>query len=160
MSDATSNTTDNTAPTDIGRFSRTLVREAPDAIIYADADGIIRFWNRGAERVFGFAEAEALGQSLDIIVPESLRARHWAGYTATMQSGSTRYGAGETLAVPAMRKDGRRISIEFTILPFRDDAGRMVGIAGILRDVTTRFEEIRALRRQLADRVTPPPAPG
>ena len=109
--------------------------------------------------VFGFAEAEALGQSLDIIIPEGLRARHWAGYSATMQSGSTRYGAGETLAVPAMRKDGRRISIEFTILPFRDDAGRMEGIAAILRDVTVRFEETRALRRQLAERSSPLPPP-
>jgi PAS domain S-box-containing protein len=100
-----------------------------------------------------------LGQSLDIIIPEGLRARHWAGYSATMQSGSTRYGAGEILAVPAMRKDGRRISIEFTILPFRDDAGRMQGIAAILRDVTVRFEETRALRRQLAEQSIPPPAP-
>jgi PAS domain S-box-containing protein len=117
------------------------------------------FGNLGAERVFGFAEAEALGQSLDIIIPEGLRARHWAGYSATMQSGSTRYGTGEILAVPALRKDGRRISIEFTILPFRDDAGRMEGIAAILRDVTVRFEETRALRRQLAERSMPPRAP-
>jgi PAS domain S-box-containing protein len=139
---------------DIDRFCLTLTREAPDAIVYADPEGIIRFWNRGAERIFGFAEAEAMGKSLDIIIPEGLRTRHWAGFTATMRSGSTRYGAGELLAVPAVRKDGRRISIEFTILPFRDDAGRMIGIAAILRDVTTRFEEMRALRRQLA---TPPP---
>jgi PAS domain S-box-containing protein len=142
---------------DIDRFCLTLAREAPDAIVYADAQGIIRFWNRGAERIFGFAEAEALGNTLDIIIPESLRARHWKGYGATMLSGSTRYGAGEILAVPAMRKDGRRISIEFTILPFRDDAGRMIGIAAMLRDVTTRFEEMRALRRQLA---MPPPEAG
>jgi len=120
---------------------------------------VIQFWNGSAERIFGFAEAEALGQTLDIIIPESLRGRHWQGYTATMQSGNTRYGAGEILAVPAMRKDGRRVSIEFTILPFRDDAGRMEGIAAILRDVTVRFEETRALRRQLAERSIPPPAP-
>jgi len=159
MSGAISNTTDDAATIDSGRLSQTIVREAPDAIIYADAQGIIRFWNLGADRVFGFAEAEALGQSLDIIIPEGLRARHWAGYSATMQSGSTRYGTGEILAVPALRKDGRRISIEFTILPFRDDAGRMEGIAAILRDVTIRFEETRALRRQLAERSMPPRAP-
>ena len=127
--------------------------EAPDAIVFADAEGIIRFWNRGAERIFGFAEAEALGESLDIIIPDNLRARHWEGFTATMKSGSTRYGAGEILAVPALRKDGRRISIEFTILPFRDDAARIIGIAAMLRDVTVRFEEMRALRRQLAQRM-------
>jgi PAS domain S-box-containing protein len=138
---------------DIDHFCRTLVSEAPDAIIFADAEGIIRFWNRAAERIFGFAEAEALGESLDIIIPDNLRARHWEGFTATMKSGSTRYGAGEILAVPALRKDGRRISIEFTILPFRDDAARIIGIAAMLRDVTVRFEEMRALRRQLAQRM-------
>jgi PAS domain S-box-containing protein len=159
MSDATSTITDNVVAIDIGRLSHTILREAPDAIIYADAQGIIRFWNLGAARILGFAEAEAVGQSLDIIVPEGLRARHWAGYSATMQSGSTRYGDGEILAVPALRKGGQRISIEFTILPFRDDAGRMEGIAAILRDVTVRFEETRALRRQLAERSIPPRAP-
>jgi len=140
-------------PIDIDRLCLRLVREGPDAIIFADTAGVIRFWNRGAERIFGFAEAEALGLSLDIIIPENLRARHWAGFTATMHSGSTRYGAGEILAVPALRKDGRRISIEFTILPFRDDTARIIGIAAILRDVTARFEEMRALRRQLAQRL-------
>jgi PAS domain S-box-containing protein len=136
---------------DIERICLTLVREAPDAIVYADAQGVIRFWNRGAERIFGFAEAEALGNTLDIFIPESLRARHWEGYAATMRTGHTRYGSGEILAVPAMRKDGRRISIEFTLLPFRDAAGGMIGIAAILRDVTVRFEEIRALRKELAE---------
>src|SRR5437588_8859957 len=120
MSGATSNTTGKAVSIDSGRLSQTIVREAPDAIVYADAQGIIRFWNHGAERTFGFAETEALGQSLDIIIPEGLRARHWAGYSATMQSGSTRYGAGEILAVPALRKDGRRTSMERTILPLRD----------------------------------------
>jgi PAS domain S-box-containing protein len=145
---------------DIGPFSLRLAREAPDAIIYADSQGVIRFWNHAAERIFDFAEAEALGQSLDLIIPERLRARHWAGYTATMQSGTTRYGAGEILAVPAVRKDGRRISIEFTILPLRNEAGQMTGIAAILRDVTTRFEEMQALRKKLAEQPAPQPAAG
>jgi PAS domain S-box-containing protein len=140
------------SPIDIDHFCLTLIREAPDAIIFADADGVIRFWN-GAERIFGFAEAAVLGESLDIIIPENLRARHWEGFAATIRSGSTRYGAGEILAVPAPRKDGRRISIEFTILPFRDNAAQIIGIAAILRDVTARFEEMRALRRQLAQPV-------
>ena len=137
-------------PIDIDRFCLTLIREAPDAIIFADAESVIRFWNRGAERIFGFTEPEALGQSLDIIIPDNLRVRHWEGFSATMRSGSTRFGSGEMLAVPALRKDGRRISIEFTILPFRDNDARIIGIAAMLRDVTTRFEEIRTLRRQLA----------
>jgi len=134
---------------DPDRFCRALVRDAADAIIYADADGIIRFWNAAAARVFGFTTDEAIEQSLDIIIPESLRQRHWDGYRATMRTGRTRYGAGDLLAVPARHKDGARISVEFTVLPFRDGGGRMIGIAAILRDVTSRFEEMKALRAQL-----------
>lgn len=137
---------------DFDRFCHVLVREAPDAMIFADRDGGIRFWNAGAERIFGFNEAEATGKSLDIIIPENLRARHWAGFDQTMRTGETRYGAGDILAVPALRKDGTRISIEFTVVPFHDEAGCMIGIAAILRDVTKRFEEMRALRRQIAER--------
>jgi PAS domain S-box-containing protein len=132
-------------------FARALLDATPDAVIYSDAQGKIRVWNKGAERIFGFNEAEALGQSLDIIIPEGLRARHWDGYEKTMQTGQTRYGAGELLAVPAIRKDGSRISVEFTIVPFRDEHGAMVGIAATMRDVTARFEEMRALRRRVAD---------
>jgi PAS domain S-box-containing protein len=128
------------------RFYRTLAQEAPDAVVYADAKGVIGFWNKGAERIFGFSEAEALGKTLDIIIPENLRARHWTGYAATMQSGKTRYGAGDLLAVPALRQDGTRISVEFTILLFRDDRGAVSGVAAILRDVTQRFEEMKRLR--------------
>ncbi len=137
---------------DVDRFCRTLAEAAADAIVYADAEGEIAFWNKGAERIFGFSQAEAVGKSLDLIIPDNLRQRHWAGYDQTMKSGKTRYGAGDVLAVPALRKDGTRISVEFTIMPFRDDSGRMIGIAAILRDVTKRFEEMKALRRQLAVR--------
>lgn len=133
---------------DTAEFCRTLVEKAPDAIIYADADGLIRFWNKGAERTFGFSESEATARSLDIIIPENLRKRHWDGYAETMRTGKTRYGDGDVLAVPALRKDGTRVSIEFTIVPFHDKAGRMIGIAAILRDVTNRFEELKALRKQ------------
>lgn len=137
---------------DLEKFGSTLAREAPDGIIYADAEGMVRFWNHGAERIFGFGEAEALGKRLDLIIPQNLRKRHWDGYAETMRSGRTRYGAGDILAVPALRKDGTRVSVEFTIVPFRNEDGRMTGIAAILRDVTKRFEEMRALRRQLAER--------
>ncbi len=127
-----------------------LATDCPDAVIYADRDGKIRFWNRAASRIFGFADTEALGQSLDLIVPEPLRARHWEGYDRVMAGGASRYGDGDLLAVPATRQDGARISIEFTILPVHDEAGAMTGIAAFLRDVTARFEELRALRRELA----------
>ena len=138
---------------DVDRFYRTLVREAPDAIIYADAQGTITFWNKGAERLFGFSESEATGKSLDIIIPENLRKRHWDGFAETIRTGKTRYGAGDVLAVPALRKDGARISIEFTILPFPDRTGRILGMAAILRDVTQRFEELKRLRKEAASHV-------
>lgn len=131
-------------------FREQLVDACPDAIIYADRHGKIRFWNAAATRIFGFAAAEALGQSLDLIVPEGLRARHWQGYHRVMDGGDSRYGQGALLAVPAIRRDGTRISIEFTILPMRDAAGALLGIAAFLREVTARFEEVRALRRELA----------
>jgi len=123
---------------DFDRFCRTLVEEAPDAMIYADAAGIIRFWNVGAGRIFGFSESEAVGRSLDIIIPEELRERHWAGFRETVRTGKTRYGAGNTLAVRASRKDGREISIEFSVIPFRGADRAIVGIAAILRDVHKR----------------------
>lgn len=137
---------------DIDRFYRRLVRDTPDAIIYADADGVIGFWNAAAERIFGFSAAEAIGKPLDIIIPENLRNRHWSGFRETVRSGRSRYGAGDVLAVPALRKDGVRISVEFTILPFRDKAGRTLGMAATLRDVTKRFEEIKSLREAAARR--------
>jgi PAS domain S-box-containing protein len=138
---------------DVDRFYRTLAREAPDGIIYADAQGTITFWNKGAERIFGFSEQEAKGKSLDIIIPENLRKRHWDGFAETVRTAKTRYGAGDVLAVPALRKDGTRISIEFTILPFPDRTGRILGMAAILRDVTSRFEELKRLRKEAAGRI-------
>ncbi len=137
---------------DPAEFARTLVAGMPDAIVYSDAEGIIRAWNAGAARIFGFAEAEALGASLDIIIPEGLRTRHWDGYRETMRTGKTRYGDGQVLSVPARRKDGARISVEFTIVPFAGADGRMQGIAAIMRDATARFEEVRALKRALAEK--------
>jgi PAS domain S-box-containing protein len=131
-------------------FLQLLATDSPDAVVYADREGKIRFWNASATRIFGYEPDEALGQTLDLIVPEAQRVRHWEGYHRVMAGDARRYGEGEVLAVPAMRKDAKRISIEFTILPVHDDAGAMVGIAAFLRDVTTRFNELRALRRELA----------
>ncbi|HET9148040.1 MAG TPA: PAS domain S-box protein [Acetobacteraceae bacterium] len=135
---------------DQSRFSSVLVTSMADAVIYADAEGKIQFWNAGAERIFGFTHAEALGQTLDIIIPENLRRRHWEGFDKTMRTGESQYEAGALLAVPAIRKDGSRISVEFTIMPFHDEAGRMEGIAAVMRDVSQRFEEMRALRKRVA----------
>jgi PAS domain S-box-containing protein len=131
-------------------FADRLVAGMSEAIVHADAEGIIRVWNGGATRIFGFSEAEAIGRSLDLIIPTGLRDRHWNGYHATMRTGQSRYGDGELLSVPAMRKDGARISVEFTIVPFTDETGQMSGIAAIMRDGTARFEETRALRKEVA----------
>lgn len=125
------------------------ILRGPDAIIVADRSGAITFWNSGAERIFGFTSAQALGQSLDLIIPERLRNRHWVGWDAVMASGHSRYGDGDLLAVPSLRSDGTPISVEFTIHPIHDDQGEMIGIAATLRDGTARFTEMRALRRQV-----------
>ena len=127
-----------------------ILASAGDAIIAADREGVIRVWNAGAERIFGYGPDEAVGASLELIIPEHLRAAHWAGWRAVVSTGRSRYGGGDLLSVPGIRKDGRRISVEFTIVPLKDETGRMVGMAALMRDVTKRFEEIKALRRQLA----------
>ena len=122
-----------------------------DAIIAADREGIIRFWNPGAERIFGYASGAAIGQSLDIIIPKRLRKRHWDGYRQVIETGESRYGQGDILAVPGIREDGSGVSIEFTIVPLRAGTGGLIGLAAIMRDVTKRFEEVRALKQKLAD---------
>ena len=121
-----------------------------DAIIAADREGTIAFWNPGAERIFGYSRAEAVGRSLDIIIPMRLRKRHWDGYRQVMKTGESRYGQGDVLAVPGIRKDGLQVSLEFTIIPLRGGARELIGLVAIMRDVTERFEETKALKRKLA----------
>jgi PAS domain S-box-containing protein len=128
-----------------------ILTTASDAIIATDRDGLITFWNPGATRIFGYSNDEAMGNTLDIIIPENLRKRHWDGYRNTMATGTSRYGESDLLAVPGMKKDGTRISVEFTIVILRDAQGQTSGTAAILRDVTKHFEETRKLRRQLAE---------
>jgi PAS domain S-box-containing protein len=122
-----------------------------DAIISADRDGIICFWNPGAERMFGHVSGEAVGRSLDLIIPERLRRRHWDGFRQTMETGRSRYGEGDLLSVPALRKDGTTISVEFTIVLLKSEPVGVRGIVAIMRDVSRRFEEMRQLRRKLAE---------
>jgi PAS domain S-box-containing protein len=131
-------------------LAEALLQSAGDAVIATDRDGIITLWNAGATRIFGHSASEAIGQSLDLIIPENQRQRHWAGYHEVMRTGRSRYSDGAMLAVPAMRKDGKRISLEFTIVPVKDKAGSMIGLVSVLRDVTARFEELRELRKRAA----------
>jgi PAS domain S-box-containing protein len=132
-------------------IAESLLHTRSDAIIAADRDGIIRLWNPGAERIFGHAAADAIGQSLDLIIPERLRVRHWQGYGGTIATGKSRYGEGDLLSVPALHKTGATISIEFTIVPLRDTSSVIIAIVAIIRDVTKRFEEMRQLKRRLAE---------
>jgi PAS domain S-box-containing protein len=127
-----------------------LLASSSDAIVATNREGHITFWNPGAERIFGFAADEAVGQSLDLIIPENLRARHWEGFHHVMKTGVSRYGDGDLLSVPGLAKDGRRISVEFTIVMLRDETG-IAGTVAVMRDVTKRFEEVRELRRKLAE---------
>lgn len=135
---------------DSGWLSCQIVEHAPDAIIMADRDGIIRLWNAGAQAVLGYTAEEALGQSLDLIIPEQFRARHWAGFRKVMQTGVTRYGA-VLLGVPATRRDGTRISVEFSVTLLRTQAEQVLGVAAIMRDVTQRWTEQKQMRQRLAD---------
>ena len=127
---------------------RWIVESIPEAVVYSDRDGIIRLWNRGAEAIFGYRQEDALGHTLDLIIPEPWRARHWEGYRAVMLTGVTRYGH-ELLAVPASRSDGTRISIEFSIILPTDPDGKVLGAVAIVRDVTTRWKQEQALRKRL-----------
>jgi PAS domain S-box-containing protein len=132
------------------KLAEKIVAAAADAILFADRSGAIRLWNAGAERIFGFTAEEALGRSLDIIIPERLRSRHWDGWHKVMETGVTRY-ATDTLAVPAVRKDGSTLSIEFTIQLVRDAAGTILGPAAIIRDVSARFAREKELRARVKE---------
>ncbi|MGH7264396.1 MAG: PAS domain-containing protein [Candidatus Rokuibacteriota bacterium] len=129
---------------------RALVDAAGDAIIVADPEGAIRLWNPAATRIFGFTAEEALGRSLDLIIPERFRARHWDGYREVMRTGRTRYGT-DVLRVPALRKDGQRISIAFTVALLTGSGGRVTAIAAFVRDETARWEAEQTLRRRVAE---------
>ena len=127
-----------------------LVNAIGDAVVISDAHGAITLWNPAAEHMFGFTQAEALGQSLDLIIPERLRGRHWDGYNKTMATGETRYGH-DLLKVPAVDKSGRSMSIAFTVALLHSPQGDVTGIVAVIRDETNRFSEDRALRKRVAE---------
>ena len=131
------------------RLCSRLVEDSRDAVIFADRAGIIRLWNAGAAETFGYGPAEALGQPLDLIIPENLRVRHNDGYQRVMSEGASKY-AKDLLAVPGLTKDGRRISLEFTITLVRDEPGQILGAAAIIRDVTARWQWDQELKKRLA----------
>ena len=130
-------------------IGRAIVTARANAVVVSDRDGVIILWNPGAERIFGHSAREALGQTLDLIIPDRLRAEHWEGFRRVMASGHSQYSDSDLLCVPALRKDGSQLSVEFTITPIQSDAGGIIGLVAVLRDVTARFQESKELRRQL-----------
>jgi PAS domain S-box-containing protein len=129
---------------------KALVGAIGDAVVVADPQGRIVMWNPAAARMFGYSEAEALGQSLDLIIPERLRKRHWEGYDKSMATGTTKYGH-DLLRVPAIDKDNRPMSIAFTVAMLHGADGKVNAIAAVMRDETARFAEERALKKRVAD---------
>ena len=127
-----------------------LVAAVGDAVMVCDAQGAIVLWNPACERMFGFSEAEAIGNSMDLIVPERLRKRHWEGYQKTMATGITKYGH-DLLRVPALHKDGRALSIAFTVAMLHASDGKVSAIASIIRDETDRFNDERASKKRVAE---------
>lgn len=130
--------------------TRKLVESIGDAVVVSDPKGLITLWNAAAERMFGFSETDALGKSLDLIVPQKLQHRHWEGYEKTMQTGQTKYGT-DLLRVPAVHKDGRALSIAFTVALLHGADNKVSGIAAVIRDETTRFTEERNLRKRVLE---------
>lgn len=127
-----------------------LVEAIGDAIVISDAKGAITLWNPAAERMFGFTREEALGKSLDLIIPERQRQRHWDGYQKTMDTGITRYG-NDVLRVPAVHKDGHTLSIAFTVALLHTPDNKVAAIVAVIRDESSRFAEDRALRKRLTE---------
>jgi PAS domain S-box len=144
---------------------RAIVEQAPEAIILSDRSGMIRIWNHGAETVFGWAAAEVLGLSLDVIIPERLRRAHWDGYRRAMDSGATKHG-GRVLATRSMHKNGSKLYVDLSFAVVKDPSGAVIGALAVGRDVTARYlaenelrAQIRALEEKLAAAPKQPDAP-
>lgn len=138
------------AQPDTAPILKQIFKGSSDGIIFADGEGKIRLWNGGAERIFGYKESEALGSTLDLIVPERFRERHWDGYRRVMETGETQYGD-HLLSVPGLRRDGSRVSLEFTVALIKTDEGALEGVAAIVRDVTEGWQRERSLKQRVAE---------
>ena len=125
-----------------------IIENSQDAILFSNLHRLIDLWNSGAEEIFGYKKEEAVGKSLDLIIPEKLRQRHWDGYHKVMETGESRYGK-ELLKVPAIRKDGTSISVEFTIMLVRNLENEIIGTAAIIRDVTERWKQEKELKLKI-----------
>ena len=127
-----------------------LIQAVGDAVVVCDAKGAIVLWNPAAERLFGYSAEQALGQSLDLIIPQRLRQRHWEGYEKTMATGITRYGT-DLLRVPAINQAGGELSIAFTVAMLHSADGKVSAIASVIRDETKRLGDERAAKKRIAE---------
>lgn len=137
---------------------RAMADQAPDGLIIIDREGLIRYWNRGAERIFGYSAAEAAGRNLDVIIPEKHRQRHWDGFVAAMAAGTSKYGDNDLLAVPALTADGSTVSIEFSVVMLSDSEGNATHVGAVVRDVTARRAQEKEVRRRLLEAAPREPA--
>ncbi|WP_066950332.1 PAS domain-containing protein [Streptomyces lushanensis] len=128
-----------------------MAAKAPDGLVIIDREGLIRYWNRGAERIFGYAAAEVAGRNLDVIIPEKHRKRHWDGFVAAMAAGASKYGDDDLLAVPALTADGSTVSIEFSVVLLTDADGNATHVGAVIRDVTARRAQEKAIRQRLLE---------
>jgi len=119
------------------RLFQAIVEQAPDAVVFADRDGLIRVWNRAAEAVFGYTAGEVIGKSLDLIIPERLRAAHWEGFRRAIESGRTKH-SGKAMTTRSMHKDGGKLYLDVSFGLVRDAAGEVVGALAIGRPSTGR----------------------
>ena len=126
-----------------------ILAQAPDAIIFAGCDGLIRLWNRGAELLFGFPAVEVVGSSLDVIVPERFRKAHWDGFSQAVASGYTRHG-NSVRTTRALHRSGRKLYVDLSFGLVKDDSGSVVGSVAVARDGSVRYSAERALRERLA----------
>jgi PAS domain S-box-containing protein len=128
-----------------------MAAQVPDGIVIVDHEGLIRYWNHGAERIFGYAAAEVAGRNLDVIIPEKHRQRHWDGFVAAMAAGSSKYGDDDLLAVPALTADGGTVSIEFSVVLLTGPDGSAGHVGAVIRDVTARRAQEKEIRRRLLE---------
>ncbi|MDK9717156.1 MAG: PAS domain S-box protein [Trichlorobacter sp.] len=133
----------------INQYLQQTLKESQDAILIADREGIIRYWNMGAERILGYSAAEAIGQSLNLFIPEKLQGRHWEGYHRVMAGAETKYKT-SLLSSPGICKDGSQVSLEFSMVLLHDADGTMQGCASIMRDVSERWRKEKELKQRLA----------
>jgi len=134
-----------------------ILRSMPEALIFCDLEGIIRVWNGGAEKVFGWSAAEAVGQSLDLIIPERMRKAHWDGFNQALARGGVKPGR-TSMITRSLHKSEEFIYVDMSFEMVRDEAGQMLGSLAVARDATKRFNDEKALRKQLAELSAKPAA--